>query len=190
MLLSIYYQNVRGLRTKSKKFLCNSSSFDYKVIVLTETCTHQLDCSNNIECICVKITINSKCNLFQYTACIPPNSNDDIYKQHVEAIQKIPAKQTDTTIILGYFNISNSEWMFDCDDSNVLVPTVIKPNFAAEFINQILGCGFIQVNSIGNQDGKLFDLIFTNDYSNYDIVSPKPLSKIDNYHPPLMLNME
>lgn len=35
--LTIYYQNVRGLRTKQKEFSRNSSSVDYAVIALTET---------------------------------------------------------------------------------------------------------------------------------------------------------
>lgn len=36
-LLNMYIQNVRGMRTKSNKFYCNSSSSDYNVISLTET---------------------------------------------------------------------------------------------------------------------------------------------------------
>lgn len=36
-ILTMYYQNVRGLRTKRNQFDCNSSSDDYSAIVLTET---------------------------------------------------------------------------------------------------------------------------------------------------------
>lgn len=33
----IYYQNVRGLRTKSHNFYCNTKNYEYKIIALTET---------------------------------------------------------------------------------------------------------------------------------------------------------
>lgn len=36
-LMTIYYQNVRGLRTKQQQLIRNSSSVDYSVIALTET---------------------------------------------------------------------------------------------------------------------------------------------------------
>lgn len=35
--INIYYQNVRGIRSKHKKFHCNSTSFDYSIVALTET---------------------------------------------------------------------------------------------------------------------------------------------------------
>lgn len=35
--ISIYYQNVRGLRSKQKQFFANSSTLDYTIVVLTET---------------------------------------------------------------------------------------------------------------------------------------------------------
>lgn len=35
--ISIYYQNVRGLRSKQKQFFANSSAFGYTIVVLTET---------------------------------------------------------------------------------------------------------------------------------------------------------
>lgn len=43
--IDIYYQNVRGLRTKSKDFFCNSSSYEYDIIVLTETWLNKEHCS-------------------------------------------------------------------------------------------------------------------------------------------------
>lgn len=35
--ITIYYQNVRGLRSKQNEFFGNSSAFGYSIIVLTET---------------------------------------------------------------------------------------------------------------------------------------------------------
>lgn len=33
----VYYQNVRGLGSKHKKFFCTSSTYDYDIVILTET---------------------------------------------------------------------------------------------------------------------------------------------------------
>ena len=35
--ISIYYQNSRGLGSKHKRFFCTSSSYEYDIIILTET---------------------------------------------------------------------------------------------------------------------------------------------------------
>lgn len=99
-------------------------------------------------------------------------------------------QSTDSTIILGDFNIPTSEWIVDDYDSNVLIPTNTRPAHAAEFIGNIVERGFMQVNSIVNHQNKLLDLIFTNDHLNCELVNPKPLSKVDVYHPPLMLIIE
>jgi hypothetical protein len=39
--VSIYYQNSRGLRSKSKRFFCTASTYDYDLIILTETWLHK-----------------------------------------------------------------------------------------------------------------------------------------------------
>ena len=150
----------------------------------------QLDCSSTIEYLCVKISVNKKSNLYLYTAYIPPNSNAAVYKMHCDAVSKIPSKPIDTIIVLGDFNIPRADWILDDDESNVLVPTSITPTHAADFIDQIIGNGLFQVNSIRNSQHKLLDLIFTNDHSNCEVIRTKELSNIDDYHPPLLIQME
>lgn len=58
------------------------------------------------------------------------------------------------------------------------------------FIENFLSFGHQQINSIRNSQNRLLDLIFTNDYSNITIDESKPLSCVDNYHPPILSNCE
>lgn len=230
----MYYQNVRGLRTKSNSFFCNSSITDFNIIVLTETwLNYSINSSEyfdnsfnvfrkdrcetgsllkrgggvliavksnfvsnniviadaeNIEYVCVRLTLHSKSNVFIYAAYIPPNSNAIVYENHLSAINKIPLTQNDTIIIFGDFNLPNSNWILD---DSVLLPTEIKPQFAADFIQNIIENGLYQINSIKNPNGKLLDLIFSNDHLNFEIDSPPPLSTVDTqYHPPILLTYE
>ena len=148
-----------------------------------------LNGDNSIEFVCVKINVNDTSDIFLYAAYIPPCSNAAVYEKHRNAINEIPSKPADTTIILGDFNIPQANWISD-DDSNVMVQTSVSPVYAADFIEEIQSKGFFQVNSITNSHNKLLDLIFTNDHSNCEIYSPKPLAKIDTYHPPLMIQFE
>jgi hypothetical protein len=45
--IDIFYQNVRGLRTKSTEIFNNVCSYDLKIICLTETWLNESNCSQN-----------------------------------------------------------------------------------------------------------------------------------------------
>lgn len=96
-----------------------------------------LNNTNNIECVCVKISIANNSNVFVYNAYIPPNAISDVYSCHLRAITAVHgmANPTDTIIVTGDFNIPCANWVFEESHSNVLLPTSVEPPFAAEFLN-------------------------------------------------------
>lgn len=150
-----------------------------------------LDGVNHVEYVCIKIQLNSNSNVFIYAAYIPPNSPASIYDDHAKAINQIQMGPNDFFIVQGDFNIPHSNWILDDADQNVLLPANIKPLHAETFIDSVLQLGLHQINSIRNPNGKLLDLIFTNDFENAEISCPPPLSKIDEeYHPPILLSYE
>ena len=127
----------------------------------------------------------------KFYAAYIPESDGLIYAKHSAAINSIPKSPNDTIIVLGDFNIPNSNWLLDDDNENVLIPISVKPQFAADFIENIMMNGLHQINSIRNEDHRLLDLVFTNDYTNVELSSPPPLSRVDKqYHPPLLLSFE
>lgn len=233
--IGIYYQNVRGLRSKHREFFCSSSSCEWEIIALSETwlnASHksaeyfdstfsifrkdryetgsslslgggvllaihsklastdvQLPNTENLECICAKIDTTRKSSVYIYVAYIPPKSINLIYEKHLAAIGSIPSKPNDNVFILGDFNIQ-SKWILDETDSNVLVPFDIKPNYVADFLQNLSMVGLHQVNHVRNHQQNLLDLVFTNDVIDLDVTQPLPLSKIDDYHPPLLISIE
>lgn len=149
----------------------------------------QLPNTDDIECICARIDITSKSSVYIYVAYIPPKSSNYIYNRHMFAMESIPTRENDTIFILGDFNIQ-SKWIPDDSTSNILVPFDAKPSYVAEFLQNLSMVGLHQVNSIRNYQGNLLDLVFTNDTFTLDVTRPMPLSRIDEYHPPLLLSTE
>lgn len=239
--IDLYYQNLRGLRTKSKRFIRNSTSCDFDIIVLTETwlnndhfsseyfdhnftifrkdryetgsalkrgggvliavhnrfaCTDvELYNTKDIECICVKISLNAISDVFIYNAYIPPDSPNQLYDEHLSAIKSIKSihstlKATDTFIVTGDFNIPNATWTRDDLNSNILLPVQIEPSFAEFFIYEILSLGVHQVNGILNSNNRLLDLVFTNDSTDIEVYKPPPLLNEDEHHPPIQISFE
>lgn len=126
-----------------------------------------------------------------YIIClyIPPNSSHVVYMEHLKAVQLITKrlKATDLFVVLGDFNIPSVTW-HQVADSNCLTPSCINL-YTSEFINGLLQNCLFQINSIHNAFGKLLDLIFVSEPSDFCILRHDPLSlPEDVYHPTLELN--
>lgn len=86
-----------------------------------------------------------------------------IYRKHIEAINIIPLREKDFIVVLGDFNIPHSTWNQDNMNSNIMVPTAIKPEHCAEFIDELLSLGLGQINNVFNSKNRLLDLLFSNE---------------------------
>lgn len=93
-------------------------------------------------------------------------------------------------LIMGDFNIPDANWIPDEDVLNVLIPSEISRGCATDFIHEILGLGCHQINTIRNFMNRTLDLIFTNDFLNIEIDAPNPITKVDSFHPPVLLTFE
>lgn len=72
-----------------------------------------------------------------------------------------------------------------------MIPINIHPVHSSDFLHGILSLGYVQINDLFNDNGRLLDLIFTNELSIAEIVMPhSPLTNIDSFHPPLLLNVD
>lgn len=92
---------------------------------------------------------------------------------------------------MGDFNLPLINWIMDDAEHNILIPTCVAAQCAADFIESINSNGVYQINSIHNASNRLLDLIFTNDFTNVEISCPPPLSIVDEqYHPPILLTYE
>lgn len=147
--------------------------------------------SNNLEYVCVKVSVNENLNVFIYAAYVPPCSPQNHYNDHLASIHSIPAGKNDIVNIMADFNLPKVDWIVDDSEQKVLVPISVSPQYAADFLEGIANSGVCQINPIRNARNELLDLMFTNDYVNVEVSSPPPLSTIDKqYHPPILLSYE
>lgn len=143
--------------------------------------------TENLEYICIKATTGSHC-MYIYNAYIPPVSSPDVYLSHLAAIHSIASDPEDVLIIVGDFNLPHVQWSTDDDDT--LIPSAFDSTHANEFITGLLSMGVHQVSSIRNKNDRLLDLFFTNDFLNVSIDHAKPLSRVDEHHPPILATFE
>lgn len=131
--------------------------------------------STSIECICVKLVMNKTTDVYVFNSYIPPNSKEEIYQLHFKAIQSVNSicRASDIIILTGDFNIPHASWVTDDENSNILLPQLIEPYFAADFVNDINLLGLCQVNNIRNANDRLLDLVFTNDPINLEVLRPQ-----------------
>lgn len=228
----MYYQNSRGLKTKTSAFYSSCVSCDYDIICLTETWLNStvhdselfsdsfivyrhdrsllnssksdgggvligvrksinsqlinIPNSDSIESICVKSSFKNV-NIYLYGLYIPPNSNEQCFKEHMAALMYLSDILTDTDIIfvIGDFNMSSIEWIVDDDNINVLLPTNI-PSSYVDILDLIMEMGLSQMNHIVNHQNKLLDLFFTNITDDSSVCGSNiPMTKVDVYHPPI-----
>lgn len=159
--------------------------------------------ASNIECICVKIILNRSTNAYIYNAYLPPNSSNEVYSAHVNAIKYVHSlcKDSDIVIITGDFNIPKIEWESESDDSNIMLPnfTEVDQQFQFGFIFDMNELGMSQINNVWRKDTanndrillhNILDLVFTNDPVNVDVAEASVLVSEEGCHPAALFSFE
>lgn len=235
-MVNMYYQNVRGLRTKTNEIYKNVLLENYDIIGLTETWLHANISDEEIvddryvvyrrdrtikqngkqigggTMLAVSRAIQSSrvlgwetdCEDLWVTVNLLVNSRPKKVAICVVYLPS-PAKladlllfadnvsdiicQVDDVIIVGDFNQSSIKWSPSVNDLS-MDPINCSSNLECALADFMYTNKLYQLNSILNGDGKILDLIFS---SNKDITVNMPpclLSKLDVYHPGLMLEIQ
>lgn len=139
--------------------------------------------SDNTEFICVMIKLKHN-KIYLTCSYIPPNSDELVYQQHVNAIKTIAefVEPEDSFFAFGDFNLPSISWTKLPDASN-LIPTK-STKFDDDFLNNVFDVCLYQLNNIYNEFGKLLDLVFVNDPCNCVISRCDPVTlPEDKFHP-------
>lgn len=130
---------------------------------------------------------NSRGKIFINVCYIKPRSNVNIYETFFNHISdKVCGECSDSEFIfLGDFNISGISWFFLDNESSAYN---IEGKIPSELINTLALTGLNQKNSISNSLGRILDLVLTNK-DNILVKRAEPLSKVDDYHPPIEFNI-
>lgn len=117
------------------------------------------------EIICVGININYR-KYFLVELYIRPNSPIKIFENIVTAIDFLITKsvQKDSIIVSGDFNLSDLLWISDdIDNPNISYPINACSRVELFILDSFHGFGLSQINGTSNNNGKMLDLIWTND---------------------------
>lgn len=225
--ISLFYQNVRGLRTKTRAFFKSVSAAQYNIVVLTETWLSDQQFDNEVfppkfnvcrydrkssigggviiatdnesfssehidlniingtelEYVCVKIAGERK-SVFIYAFYIPPNSGNEVYQGHMEAIDGLKMSNTDTLMVIGDANAANIQWTRNNHQKNCFAAYGKMSNVYADFI-QFFPCrNLFQMIDRQNHAGNVLDLCYSTEPELTTIEYPqKALSyPIDPHH--------
>lgn len=231
--LKLYYQNTRGLKTKTLEFYGQITSCDYDMVILTETWLNDSISSNELfddryvvyrrdrgdtsyshkkdgggvliainkkikskrvshwesqlEDLWVIVDLPVSCDVHQIAFCavyLPPPVNRSRLEYFIDGCNKVFDKSL-RCCILGDFNLSNINWSFLGDTTNVYsVPSLCQP--LVDFININ---GLHQHNTVVNDSNKVLDLVLS-DLSSCNVnESHNSMSSIDRFHPPLDIDI-
>lgn len=234
--VSIYYQNVRGMRTKTENILKNILLNEYDVIALTETwlnasienrefidnrytvyrrdrqCYSEskkdgggvllavskkissyrfLNYESEVEDLWVTIELKINGTIRIISICVvylpPPVSLDSltIFLTNTNNV----LEQSNQTVIIGDFNLSFFTWSRNSDEASY-VPTNYNCKSGHLFVDFLSINNLRQVNEVLNVNNKLLDLVLT-DFNTVEVTkAPNVLSKLDPYHPPLLISLK
>lgn len=227
----IYYQNVRGLRTKLTDLFNAVLTCSYPIIILTETwltdafynseifdsryiiCRADRNsdsCSKNrgggvligvlgwlsscqliSDChgeeLWVKVNIG-KGSLILCAIYIPPASPVGVYLDHFSRVEKFMADHVESKLCLvGDYNLPDIAWLGN-PGCNGLSPSHASSSAHQEICDFLCYLNLLQYNQIFNHRNSILDLVLSN-ITHVSVIKTDPLSKIDDYHPALEINI-
>ncbi|CAK1544592.1 unnamed protein product [Leptosia nina] len=241
MSITCYYQNVRGLNSKTATFRLNVLNCNYDIIILSETwlnasvynseifddrynvyrrdrssSTHSKHKTtgggvliavlktlpsqrlNSFESDCEDLWVSIKTsrgsksiNLNICAIYISPPVKRTILETFIdkatESLEQIMLQNCNSTFIVGDFNLGGIKWF---SESNKHKVTNKGNNLFKTFIDFTHLNGLNQLNNISNVKGNILDLVLTTE-TNLSAVNESqfPLSIIDSYHPPLIIDI-
>lgn len=147
-------------------------------------------CDNNplLDQICV--CINGAQKMYLCLSYIPPNSDDILYKFHVDNIINLASEiNQDCICVLGDFNLKDVVWS-DLFNTGSLIPSNVNHPYEINLIDSFLSIGLVQVNAFKNKLNRTLDLVFLSDSLKFKVFDCQfPLCAPDMHHVPLILNL-
>ena len=208
---SLYYQNVRGLRSKLFNLHSNFVLLSYDIYLLTETWLSDdrsllsSNCSrgggvliaikdtlrpafirpsmSNVEQLFIRISLHHGLSALISVVYIPPSADISQYDSYVKSVEDAwDSANCDLGMFFGDFNLPGVSWS---SVNQSLVYSGAVNNKSSLIGDQFISMDFLQLNSIHNHSGSLLDLIFTNAHTASVEEAPDSLVPCDGYHPSL-----
>lgn len=149
-----------------------------------------LSFTNIVEQLCVKLTFANNYTIFIVTSYIPPCSDFETYRYHLDNIQYLldGLDLNQYVLVFGDFNLPNINWNFE---DNILLPYNIINDIDEYVTGFFLLNSLNQYNSFRNDIGRILDLIFSNDFIKVSCnLAGSPVSQNSVHHKALDFNFE
>lgn len=187
MTIDFYYQNIRGIRTKTDTFYKNNIALDMDVMCLTETWLNS-DILDS-ELVTDEYTIYRKDRNYEQSRT--SSSNLD-YETHLNKIKEnFTIIETESKIlILGDYNLPSIKWV---DNHGSLIPiTTHSSSPSGELINTLNYCNLSQINHTISTHGTTLALVMSNFMEDRVTLTQSDISVLpcDLYHPVLVLSIK
>ncbi|XP_058445563.1 E3 ubiquitin-protein ligase UBR1-like [Malaya genurostris] len=153
---------------------------------------------NNVEQVCVKISLSDSSSLFLCVVYLPPDrirdlSLIDTHIQSIDEITSVHMRPSDEIFIIGDFNFPGLKWIPASDGFLYVDP--LHSSFHTGITNLLdrYSLNLLrQVNHVQNENGRILDLCFSSqsDCAPRIIAAPFPLVKSVRHHPPLHIVLE
>lgn len=244
-ILNIYYQNVRGLRTKTSDVFRKILLGSYDVIVFTETwlvddifssemfdgrymvlrrdrdysrtaqqrgggvliavrselaVVERRDWCCSAEDIWVSLVLKRSrpaityklhiCALYLCNQNLGNSYNDQLHNFADNMTHLILTHPVDKFIILGDFNFgSRVDWMVN-DGGNEMISQNVTCQHLSEFFDAVITSNLSQYNGERNINGRILDLVFSNDFVNVSECHDPLALPVDLHHKPLLIRAD
>lgn len=151
-----------------------------------------------LEQIWVKIRMHkSKCIYIGVAYIVPKGCSSETeivkYQRHMDFAHSAleGASDIDLCYLLGDFNLPQIDWVRDDESGAFLLPLNVRMDHEACVIDELYTMDMLQVNDIQNYQGRLLDLVFTNDYVNTSICEAcAQLLPNERFHKALELSID
>lgn len=232
---TVYYQNVRGLRSKTTDLYLEVLNNTYDIIVLVETwltdsiydseiiddryqvfrrdrasaplvkkhkgggvliavsnkyqAARKKEWESEVEDLWVTIKLDTDTGPNEINLCAvyiaPPPK---LLETYLHKLDQVCANDDGSDfVVIGDFNIPELRWQ----SGGTNKPSNVSPlsSIAQLLLHHVHFNNFLQFNTIKNLKGNILDLVFSNLTSLAVTEADQPLSKLDNYHPALIVTI-
>ncbi|XP_062535363.1 uncharacterized protein LOC134204573 [Armigeres subalbatus] len=157
---------------------------------LTNLSVH-LSESETLEQVVVKVKLAHK-SVYICGIYLRPNSDPDKFVAHSDCVNQIVniATPCDTVIVVGDYNLSRLEWLYD-DEVEGYLPTNASSEQELTLTETLIASGLKQICNVSNSNGRLLDLAFVSDCHEAELIgAPYSILSPDRHHNPFVLRLD
>lgn len=97
---------------------------------------------------------------------VVPNADISLYQSHIDFATEIvdSLNGNNPCYVFGDFNLPNLKWSYDEESNAYLLPVNVASDVESCVVDRLFALDLLQINDVKNDNDRLLDLLFTNNY--------------------------